>query len=176
MRHSHSRLAFFLLPALLVLATQADAQYGGGRSRDRGGESGAPRTPRPDQANPRAAAPVVSDPMAAIERELPSLRIDLKLSADQAPLFDAFERKVRDATAATRNRLRQLSSFRLDDGSTVSAASIVGTIAGVDAERAEAMRGVNEKMDALYASFSADQRKQFDRRIMQSQREPLGLS
>jgi hypothetical protein len=114
--------------------------------------------------------------MAAIERELPSLRIDLRLSADQSPLFDAFERKVRDATAATRNRLRQLSAFRLDDGSTVSATSIVGTIAGLDIERAEAMRGANEKMDALYGSFNADQRKQFDRRIMQSQREPLGLS
>lgn len=176
------RMLCFCLLALLMAGISIDvyAQYGGrqrgGGMGGPGGEGGARQPRRPDQNNPANGAQAISDPMAPIERELPSLRIDLRLSADQSPLFDAFERKVRDATAAMRNRQRQLSAFRLDDGSTVSAASIVGTIAGVDTERAEAMRGVNEKMDALYGSFNADQRKLFDRRIMQSQREPLGLS
>ena len=114
--------------------------------------------------------------MAAVEREIPSLRIDLKLDRDQGVLFDSFQRTVRDVAEASRQRIRRRLSFKLDDGSTVSAASIITTIAEADVARADAMRAVGEKMDALYATFNADQRRLFDRRIMQSQREPLGNS
>lgn len=177
MHISRKTLSFGAFILAVFLASPAHAQYGG-RQRGGGGEGGQMRgqQQRPDQSSQRGAVQPVADPIAAIERELPSLRIDLKMSAEQAALFDAFERKVRDATSATRNRARHLAAFRFDDGSTVSAASIVGTVAMDDMERADAMRGVGEKMDALYAGFNADQRKQFDRRIMQSQREPLGAS
>lgn len=83
---------------------------------------------------------------------------------------------VRDAAEAARARVKQLYAFKFDDNSTVSAASIVQTVTDADVARASAMRAVGEKLDALYASLSADQRKMFDRRIMQSQREPLGNS
>jgi hypothetical protein len=158
-----------------ALAASAKAQYGG-RPRDRS-DSGAARSTRPgDASGPRAAVPPLVDPVIAIERELPSLRIDLKLTADQTSLFDSFERQVRNAAEAGRVRNRHLSAFRVDEGSTVTADVVLSTISGDDAERAEATRMALEKMTALYGVLTSDQRKQFDRRIIQSLREPLGNS
>ena len=168
-------VAAFILSAPLCII-DANAQVGGG-GRGRGGESGARQnTPRPQRSETKSATAPVTDPMAAVEREVPSLRIDLKLDRDQGVLFDSFQRAVRDAAEASRQRIRRLLSFKFDDGSTVSAASIITTIAEADIARADAMRAVGEKMDALYATFNADQRRLFDRRIMQSQREPRGNS
>jgi hypothetical protein len=116
------------------------------------------------------------DPITAIERELPSLRIDLKLTADQAPLFDSFEREVRNAAAAGRARTRHLSAFRTDDGSTVKADTVFGTIADDDAGRSDSSRLALEKMTALYVGLTPEQRQQFDRRIIQSLRDPLGTT
>ena len=114
--------------------------------------------------------------MAAIERELSPLRIDLKLDRDQLALFDSFQRAVLDAVEAARQRMRRLSAFKFDDGSTVSAASIIVTITEADTARGDAMRATTGKMDALYNVLNPDQRRMFDRRLMQSQREPLGNS
>jgi hypothetical protein len=158
-----------------AVAGGAQAQYGGGRQRDRG-DAGSPRSSRPGDANPRTGAPPLVDPMAAFERELPSLRIDLKLTSDQAPLFDSFERQVHNAAQAGRLRASHLSAFRIDDGSTVTADAVLNTIADDDAQRAEATRLALERLAALYAVLSVDQRKQFDRRIIESLRDPLGSS
>ena len=156
-----------------AVATSAHAQYGG-RQRDRG-DSGSTRS-RSSDTNSRAATPPLVDPVAAVERELPSLRIDLKLTAEQAPLFDSFERQVRNAAEAGRLRAGHLSAFRVDDGSTVTANAVLGTIADDDTQRADAARLALERMTALYAALTPDQRKQLDRRIIQSLREPLGSS
>lgn len=160
-----------------LLAFDAAAQVGGG-GRGRGGSEGGPRQNKPpaERTDAKPTVAPVTDPMVAIERELPSLRIDLKLEREQGVLFDGFQRFVRDAADASRQRVRQLLSFKFDDGSTVGAGSIVSTIAEADIARGEAMRGVTEKMDALYNALNADQRRMFDRRIKQSQREPLGNS
>jgi hypothetical protein len=157
-----------------AVAVNAHAQYGG-RPRDRG-DTGSMRSARPDNASPRGTTQALFDPVAAVERELPSLRIDLNLTADQAPLFDSFERQVRNAADAERLRARHVSAFRTGDASTVSAEVVVGTIADDDTERADAVRLTRERMAALYAALTPDQRKQFDRRIIQSLREPLGTS
>ncbi|MBL8519436.1 MAG: hypothetical protein JNK75_02085 [Betaproteobacteria bacterium] len=165
--------------ALLAGALDTHAQSGprGGRGGPGGpggeGRGNAQQAPRGD-ARPQAAP--VTDPMAALERELPSLRLDLKLASDQTALFDSFSRSVRDAAEAARARVKRLHAFNFDDTSTVSAASIVQTVTEADVARAEAMRATGERMDVLYATFNPDQRRLFDRRIMQSQREPLGNS
>src|SRR5512138_2109710 len=101
-----SRRTFISTTALLatVLSGAAHAQYGG-RPRERG-ETGSNRGFHPGDANPRGAAQSLTDPAAALERELPSLRIDLKLVAEQSALFDSFERGVRDAAEAGRVRVR----------------------------------------------------------------------
>jgi hypothetical protein len=171
-----TRRSFLSVAAILAgaFAAEARAQYGG-RSRDRGdGASNAP--PRPGDAAPRGPSALVVDPAAAVERELPSLRIDLKLNAEQGPLFDSFERQVRNAAEAGRMRARHLGSFRTGDAGTMTAETVLGTIADDDVQRAEAIRLAVERMTALYAALTPDQRKQFDRRILQSLREPLGNS
>lgn len=170
-RHRRSLISAALL--LGAVATGANAQYGG-RSR-KGGDAASSHATGPGDSSTRGVAPQF-DPLAAIERELPSLRIDLKLTAEQAPLFDSFERQVRDSANAERMRVRHLASFRMDQGNTVTADTVLGTIADDDALRAESTRLALERMTVLYAALAPEQRKQFDRRIIQSLREPLGTS
>jgi len=171
-----SRRWFISIAALAAAALSgaARAQYGG-RSRERG-DGASTRSSRPGDANPRAGAQSLADPAAALERELPSLRIDLKLTADQIPLFDGFEREVRDAAEVGRTRARHLATLRSDDTGTATADSVLGTIVGDDSARADATRRALERMTALYAALTPEQRKQFDRRVLQSLREPLGTS
>jgi hypothetical protein len=169
-----SRRSFISITAVFAsaVAAGAHAQYGG-RSHDRS-DTGSIRAPRSGDANPRSSTQPLFDPVAAIERELPSLRIDLKLTADQAPLFDSFERQVRAAAETGRVRARHLSAFRVDEGGTVTADTVFGTIAEDDSERADTTRLAVERMTALYGALTPEQRKYFDRRIIQSLREPLG--
>lgn len=157
-----------------AVAGRAHAQYGG-KSRDRG-DKGPMGSAAPGDGNQRAATQPLFDPIAAIERELLSLRIDLNLTAPQVPLFDSFERQVRNAAEAERLRARHLSAYRVDGSSTVTADTVLRTIAEDDAQRADAARLALERLAALYAALAPDQQKQFDRRIIQSIREPLGRS
>lgn len=170
-------LCFIVLFATFCLGiTDAHAQYSG---RQRGNTGGDPSRQRDALRSDNAAKPTVApmtDPMLAIEREMTSVRVDLKLSPEQTPFFDSFDREVRNAARVSRERTRQLAGFRLDDGSTVAATSIITTIAEADLRRAESMREVASKLDALQAAFTPDQRKQLDRRVMQAMREPLGNS
>jgi LTXXQ motif family protein len=156
-----------------VAATGARAQFGG-RQRTHGDQPTGPSR-RSDQA-PRAGGATPADPIIAIERELPSMRIDLKLTIEQAALFDGLEREVRDAADAARFRSRHVIAFRTDDGASVPATSVFGTIADDDGQRADATRRALDKLNELLPSLTEEQRRQFDRRIIQSLREPLGTS
>ncbi|HLX27547.1 MAG TPA: hypothetical protein VKV24_03535 [Casimicrobiaceae bacterium] len=59
-----------------------------------------------------------------------------------------------------------MSAFRFDDGNSVPAKAVLGTIASYDSERADSARLALEKMMALYALFTAHQRTQFDQRVI----------
>ena len=166
-------LAFLLSVACLGI-TDAAAQSGRQRGNQQGGESQRRDAPRNEAAKPSPAP--ITDPILAIEREMTSLRIDLKLSSEQTALFDSLDRDIRTAARASRERTRQLAGFRLDDGSTVAATSIIGTIAESDISRGDAMRKVVTKLDELQTVLTPEQRKQLDRRVMQAMREPLGNS
>jgi LTXXQ motif family protein len=156
-----------------AIGTSAVAQFGG-RQRNRGDSS---RSSRQSDAESRGASSrAISDPVIAIEHELPSLRIDLQLTPDQAPLFDSFERQIRNAADAGRLRARHATAFHADDGSSVTANTVIGTITDDDVARADAMKEARERMKALFTMLTPDQQKQFDRRIIQSLRDPLGSS
>ena len=170
-RHRRSLISAALLMG--ALATGANAQYGG-RSR-KGSDAASGRAAGTGDSGTRGVASQF-DPLAAIERELPSLRIDLKMTTEQAPLFDSFERQLRDSANAERMRARHLASMRVDQGNTVTADTVLGTIADDDALRAESTRLALERMTVLYAALVPEQRRQFDQRIIQSLREPLGTS
>jgi len=170
-----SRRTFVALAALAAVAAapEVPAQFGG-RSRDRGSGSG--RGSHGDDGASRRGAPASIEPVEAIERELPSLRIDLKLTPEQASFFDSYERQVMLAANAERMRARHVAAFRADDGSAVKAMAVLTTIADDDTDRAEAARVAIERMQALYAVLTPDQQKQFDARTIQSLRDPLGTS
>jgi hypothetical protein len=169
-------LYFVFFATVLLGITDAHAQFGGKQRGGGGsGESAKREAPRKDEIT-KSGPPPITDPMLAIEREMTSLRIDLKLTSEQSPFFDSFDREVRNVARVSRERTRQLAGFRLDDGSTVAATSIIATISDADSLRAESMRQVAVKLDALQSALTPDQRRQFDRRIVQSMREPLGNS
>jgi hypothetical protein len=170
-----SRRAFVAIAALgaIAAAPGAAAQFGG---RSRGSGSGSGRSARSDEGTIRRTAPAPIEPAQAIERELPSLRIDLTLTPEQASYFDSYERQVRLAADAGRMRARHVDAFRVDDGTTVKAAAVLRTMADDDAQRAEADRVAIERLEALYAVLTPDQQKQLDARTIQSLRDPLGTS
>ena len=166
---------------LVIVAAAADAQSpSGGRSRQRSGD--APRA-QTENAVPRAKP--ATDPIAAIQSELPSLRVDLKLSAEQAPAWNAFAasvRQVRNISLASAKR--EMAMRALPDAPRAesiatdppSAFLFVAALVEEEQQRAAAMREMQSMLKALLDVLSADQRKMFDRRIALAQREPLGNS
>lgn len=176
MNPSKSKIPFAaraLLCAALAAATAADAQYQG---RQRGGQarSGDSRETR----TPQAAA--VSDPVAAIERELPSLRADLRLSAEQAPLWSAFERRVRDAGETSRAQMKYLSALRIDKekdkDKPSNALAVLNALADIDARRSDAMRDATARLKALEEKLTPEQNTLLDKRLPLSLTDPLGSS
>ena len=111
--------------------------------------------------------------MAAIERELPSLKVDLKLSAEQLAAWTAFERDVRDVAELARARRRHVMALGAASGGT-SALTLVQTVAEDDRMRAEGMADLRSHLQALYAALADDQRRLLDQRVTQSQTDPLG--
>jgi len=165
-----------LLAALATLplarAGSAQAQFGGGRQRGDFGGGGRSRTKdSSDSGHPAKSTP---DPAEAIMRELPSLRADLKLTPEQGTAFDGFERQMRELADIARDRARHVEGYHHDDGSALPAASILETLSGDDAARAEASRLALDRLRAVYAVLDGDQRQQFDRRIREALRDPLG--
>ena len=172
------------LAAILLSATVAEAQSpgGGGSGRQRGGgadKSGASRGPSDGKTTVRGTLAV--DPIAAINRELPSLKMDMKISPEQTALWEALSAAVREANNISINRIKRevMSRLRDDTGKTdaadaPSALVMIAALADDDAQRAEAMRAVTGQASALVEALTPEQRRMFDRRIAQAQREPLG--
>ena len=160
-----------LLIALLANAIDTEAQSFPRRDR-----SGSPReqqarerdTPRP------ATTAAVSDPYAALERELPSLKADLKLTGDQVSAWSVFERDVRDVAEMDRARRRHLMSLREEGEKAPTAVAMIATLAEEERVKAEATGDLKRHLEALYAKLDEAQRKLLDRRVVLSQTEPLG--
>jgi hypothetical protein len=163
-----------ILPLLISLALPAPGQSpGGGRDRSRpSGDLGA----RMQQDRAEQRSPAVTDPMMALERELPSLRTDLKLNAEQQRLWDAFERRARDAAEMSRARLKRMAAIRVEPDKRISAVAFVNGIADDDIQRAEAMKETCVKLQVVYDTLSSEQKALLDRRVLLAQKEPLGSS
>ena len=154
-------------------ASPAHAQFGGGRSRNRG-DSGTPRDK--DKGGADRPNPAAADPVIAIDRELQSLRLDLALTGDQAATFDAFAHSVHDAADVARSQARDIAGLRHDDGNALPAATVLATLSDDARQRADALGECVERLTRLQGVLTPDQRKHFDTRIVQSLREPLGTS
>ena len=166
------RIANITLIAALALAATGDAGAQAYPRRERGAVPGSPRESS-DPARRPSAAQAPADPIASIERELPSLKTDLKLTAEQAAAWSAFERDVRDVAEMGRAQRKHVMSIGAAPR-TPSALTLVQAVAEDDRMRAEGMAGLRSHLQALYAALAEDQRRLLDRRVVQSQSDPLG--
>jgi hypothetical protein len=162
-------ITYALIAAGLMLAADAGAQ---GMRRDRGGAS---RDTSPSRETKReAAAPQGQEPYAALERELPSLGVDLLLSERQLTLWRVFERDIRDLAELDRARRRHLMSLRQAGEGPADASSLIGSLAEDERMKSEAATDMKRDFAALYAQLDDNQKRTLDRRVVQSQTDPLG--
>ncbi len=154
--------------AVAFAVVPASAQY------RKGGRGGGDRPPSGDSSSSYYRSPTgVSDPMAALERELPSLRMDLLITKEQGALWDSFERAVRDIAELGRARQRHQTGPAESGMPPPPAVNLIRGWADDDRNRSDAMNELVQKVDALQQSMTDTQKKEFDRRVMLSQTEPL---
>lgn len=164
--------AFSAFLALALLAGDFDAAAQGMPRRDR---SGSPRDRGGDRDAAKATPAVVAqEPFALIERELPSLKVDLLITADQVEAWNLFERDVRDVAELDRTRRRHVLSLREGGERPPTAIAVVATLVEDDRQKAEAAADLKRHLDALYAKLDEKQRQTLDRRVLLSQSDPLG--
>ncbi|MBL8525684.1 MAG: Spy/CpxP family protein refolding chaperone [Betaproteobacteria bacterium] len=166
-----------LLLAALLLSTAVEAQFppGGGGGRQRGGEGpGKSRPERAPDSTPAVRTSPASDPIAAIHRELPSLRIDMKITGEQVAAWNAFAATVRQINDIVQTRIRRESAARSSDAEPVPIPAFIDILIDEESRRLDAMRELKARVGALTETLNPEQRRMFDRRIAQSQREPLG--
>ena len=169
--------AMFSLVAALSLAICADsfAQGYPGRSRGggMGGTSGDSARRDRDSQQQRASSPIQADPFSSLERELPSLNVDLMLTATQVEAWRLFERDVRDVAEMERMQRRHMMAREATDGQR-TAPALIGTLAEDQRMKADATMDLKSHLDALYAKLTDPQKQMLDRRLVQSQSDPLG--
>jgi hypothetical protein len=155
-----------LLVASAIFLFAADSAAQGMPRRDRGG------SPR---ERPAAAAPIVpGDPFSALERELPSLEVDLMLKPAQLDGWRVFARDVRDVAEMDRTRRKHLMSLREGGERPPTASTLIAALSEDARLKSEATADLRRHFDQLYAGLDDAQRRTLDRRVVQSQVEPLG--
>ena len=170
------RTIVFLMAGISIASTIVDVTaqgYPGGGGKGRGGpprEMGKERDAR--RENPAAQA----DPFAALERELPSLKVDLLLREEQLDDWRLFERDVRDVAEMERTRRRHLLALREGGDKSPTALTLIASLTEDARLRAEAAGDLKRHAESLYGRLDETQRRTFDRRTIQSQTEPLGPS
>ena len=122
----------------------------------------------------RPATPVSTDPFGALERELPSLQVDLLIRQEQLEAWRVYERDVRDIAEMERARHRHLLALRNFGETPPTAITFVNSLVEDDRQRAEAGVELKRHLEQLYTKLDDAQRRTFDRRTLQSQIEPLG--
>ncbi|MGE5616302.1 MAG: hypothetical protein ACM3X5_05245, partial [Bacillota bacterium] len=167
MNLSRIAAATFLVLLSLVVA-DASAQF---PHRER---MGSPRDTARERETPRNAVPTGTDPYGALERELPSLNVDLQIRAEQLEEWRRFERGVRDLAEMERSRRRHLLALGDAAATPPTAATLVASLAEDDRLQAEAAGELKRRLESLYAKLDDKQRQMLDRRVVQSQVEPLG--
>lgn len=164
------RMAAVVVAALVSFAlTDAGAQ--GFPRRDR---MGSPRDMSREREAQRTPAPSATDPYGGLERELPSLNVDLQIRAEQLDDWRRFERGVRDLAEMERSRRRHLMALGEAGEKPPTALTFMASLSEDDRLKAEASAELKRQLEALYARLDDKQRQMLDRRIVQSQTEPLG--
>jgi hypothetical protein len=122
----------------------------------------------------RGTSSGVPEPFGALERELPSMKVDLLIREEQLDDWRVFERDVRDIAEMERARKRHLMSLRESGDKAPTALTLVAALAEEDRLKSEASADLKRHVESLYRKLDDGQRRTFDRRTIQSQTEPLG--
>ena len=128
------------------------------------------RGERPQNASPATG----NDAFSALERELPSLEVDLILKPEQVDAWRVFSRDVRDIAEMDRARRRHLMSLREGGEKPPTAGTLIAALTEDERMRYEAIVDLRRHFDQLYGALEDSQRRTIDRRVIQSQVEPLG--
>jgi hypothetical protein len=164
-----SRIPVMIVLAAVIVAFGANAQTFPRRDR-----MGSPRDTTRDREGQRSPAPSGVEPFGALERELPSLDVDLQVRAEQLDDWRRFERGVRDLAEMERARRRHLMALGDAGEKPPTAITFVGSLAEDDRLKAEAAAELKRQVEVLYAKLDDKQRQMLDRRVIQSQADPLG--
>ncbi len=165
-----ARYFFALAIAALLVAADATAQ---GMPR-RGSGPPADMQDRRERTPRKAPPPVAADPYSALERELPSLNVDLMLTREQRDPWRLFERDVRDIAEMGRAQRRRLMALRNAEEKSPTGTSLITALAEDERAKAAAAADLKHHLEALYETLDEKQKAMLDRRIVQSQTEPLG--
>ncbi len=157
-----------LLLAIAMILFAADASSQGMPRRDRAS------TTR-DRDRPAAATPIVaSDPFSALERELPSLEVDLLVKPAQLEAWRVFARDVRDVAEMDRAQRKHLMSLREGGEKPPTASTLIAALSEDARLKSEATADLRRHFDQLYSTLDDAQRRTLDRRVVQSRVDPLG--
>jgi hypothetical protein len=169
------RTIAIIIAGISIASTLVDVAAQGypGRGGHGGGsrESTAPRESRRD-----SPMPTFQDPFGALERELPSLKVDIMISAEQLDDWRVFERDVRDIAEMERARRRHLMALKDSGEKPPTTLTLIGSLTEDARLRAEAAQDLQRHLETLYAKLDDAQRRTLDRRTIQSQTDPLGAA
>ena len=158
------------LAVLVVVAMDVSGQGMPGRGR-----GGSPREGQQTRDKPRDNAPAApTDPFSALERELPSLEVDLMVKPAQLDAWRVFARDVRDVAEMDRARRKHLMSLREGGERAPTASTLIASLVEDDRLKYEASAELRRHFEQLYASLDDGQKRTLDRRVIQAQVEPLG--
>ncbi len=110
------------------------------------------------------------DPGARAEQRLTGLKSELKLTAQQEPLWQAFAEKSKAESGKGMQAMQQ----RIKDDKPVSAPERMAQMQGALKDRLAAMESVNESFSRLYAALTPEQKAVADKQFSTAGRHQHG--
>ena len=110
------------------------------------------------------------DPSARVEQRLARFKTELKLTAQQEPLWQAFAEKSKAEAGKGWQAMRD----RTKDDNQVTAPERMAQMQGIMRERVAAMESVSESFNRLYAGLTPEQKVAADKHFSAAGRHPHG--
>lgn len=99
------------------------------------------------------------DPSARVEQRLTQFKAELKLNAQQEPLWQAFAEKSKAEAGKGMQAMRE----RTGDDQKLSAPDRMAQMQGIMKQRVAAMESVNDSFKRLYAALTPEQKSAADK-------------
>ncbi|MDP2824017.1 MAG: Spy/CpxP family protein refolding chaperone [Sulfuritalea sp.] len=110
------------------------------------------------------------DPGVRVEQRLTRLKNELKLTAEQEPLWQVFAEKSKAEAGKGMQAMRE----RMKDDKPVSAPERMAQMQGIMKQRLAAMESVNESFNRLYAGLTPEQKAAADKHFSAAGRPQAG--